>query len=365
RRVKSNNPVFMIDEIDKIGADFRGDPTSALLEVLDPAQNDSFRDHYLEVPFDLSRVMFVATGNELGPIPPALRDRMEVIEFPGYIEEEKLKIAKGFLVPKQRTEHGLRTRHIRFSDAALRSIIRHYTHEAGVRNLDREIASICRKTAKKVASGDERQVRVETKQVEEFLGPPRFRSGVKEKQDRVGVATGMAYTEQGGDVLSIEVSVVDGTGELQLTGRLGEVMKESAQAALSYARSIAANYGVPPEFFRKHDIHIHVPAGAVPKEGPSAGLALVTALVSAISDRPCRSDTAITGEVTLHGKVLAIGGVREKVLAAHRAGITRVMLPKDNEKDLSDRKELPETAWRDLSFIFVETAEEGLREALR
>ncbi|MEN6643554.1 MAG: endopeptidase La [Armatimonadia bacterium] len=365
RRVKSNNPVFMIDEIDKIGADFRGDPTSALLEVLDPAQNDSFRDHYLEVPFDLSRVMFVATGNELGPIPPALRDRMEVIEFPGYIEEEKLKIAKGFLVPKQRTEHGLRTRHIRFSDPALRSIIRHYTHEAGVRNLDREIASICRKTAKKVASGDEQQVRVEVKQVEEFLGPPRFRSGVKEKQDRVGVSTGMAYTEQGGDVLSIEVSVVDGTGELQLTGRLGEVMKESAQAALSYARSIAANYGVPPEFFRKHDIHIHVPAGAVPKEGPSAGLALVTALVSAISDRPCRSDTAITGEVTLHGKVLAIGGVREKVLAAHRAGITRVMLPKDNEKDLSDRKELPETAWRDLSFIFVETAEEGLREALR
>ncbi|MHB8995823.1 MAG: endopeptidase La [Armatimonadota bacterium] len=365
RRVKSNNPVFMIDEIDKIGTDFRGDPTSALLEVLDPAQNDSFRDHYLEVAFDLSRVMFIATGNEMAPIPPALRDRMEIIEFSGYIEEEKLRIAKGFLVPKQRTEHGLKAKQVQFNDKSLRTLIRHYTHEAGVRNLDREIASVCRKVAKEVASGDDHPVKVTPKEVEEYLGAPRFRFGTKQAEDRVGVVTGLAYTDQGGDVLSIEVGVVEGTGELQLTGRLGEVMKESAQAALSYVRSIAPKYGVDAEFFRKHDIHLHVPAGAVPKEGPSAGVAIVTALTSAISGKACRSDTAMTGEVTLLGQVLGIGGVREKVLAAHRAGITRILLPKDNEKDLRDPKDLPETAWKDLTFIFVETAEEALGEALR
>ena len=365
RRVKSNNPVFMIDEIDKIGADFRGDPTSALLEVLDPAQNDSFRDHYLEVAFDLSRVMFIATGNEMAPIPPALRDRMEIIEFAGYIEEEKLSIAKGFLVPKQRKEHGLKPRNIKFNDKSLRTLIRHYTHEAGVRNLDREIASMCRKVAKEVASGDEAPVTVTPETVETFLGPPRYRFGEKQKQDRVGVATGLAYTDTGGDVLSIEVGVVEGTGELQLTGRLGEVMKESAQAALSYVRSIAPKYGIDAEYFRKHDIHIHVPAGAVPKEGPSAGVAIVTALTSALSKTPCRSDTAMTGEVTLLGKVLAIGGVREKVLAAHRAGITRILLPKENEKDLRDPKDLPAAARKELTFIFVDTAEEALAEALR
>ncbi|MCE5239111.1 endopeptidase La [bacterium] len=364
RRVKSNNPVFMIDEVDKLGMDFRGDPSSALLEVLDPAQNDSFRDHYLEVAFDLSRVMFIATGNDISPIPPALRDRMEVIEFSGYIEEEKLAIAKGFLVPKQRGEHGLAPRHVRFQEAALRRLIRHYTHEAGVRNLDREIASICRKIAKSVASGDEAKVVVGPRQVEEYLGPPRYRFGEKQKADRVGVATGLAYTEQGGDVLSIEVAAVPGSGELQLTGRLGEVMKESAQAALSYVRSLAPRHGIAPEYFAKHDIHIHVPAGAVPKEGPSAGLAIATALASALMQKPCRADTAMTGEVTLHGTVLPIGGVREKVLAAHRAGIQRVILPRDNQKDLQDPKDLPETAWRDLQFIFVKSAEEALREAL-
>jgi len=364
RRVKSNNPVFMIDEVDKLGMDFRGDPSSALLEVLDPAQNDSFRDHYLEVAFDLSRVMFIATGNDISPIPPALRDRMEVIEFSGYIEEEKLAIAKGFLVPKQRGEHGLAPRHVRFQEAALRRLIRHYTHEAGVRNLDREIASICRKIAKSVASGEETKVVVGPRQVEEYLGPPRYRFGEKQKADRVGVATGLAYTEQGGDVLSIEVAAVPGSGELQLTGRLGEVMKESAQAALSYVRSLAPRYGVAPEYFTQHDIHIHVPAGAVPKEGPSAGLAIATALASALMQKPCRADTAMTGEVTLHGTVLPIGGVREKVLAAHRAGIQRVILPRDNQKDLQDPKDLPETAWRDLHFIFVRSAEEALREAL-
>ena len=365
RRVKSNNPVFMIDEIDKIGADFRGDPTSALLEVLDPAQNDSFRDHYLEVAFDLSKVMFIATGNEMAPIPPALRDRMEIIEFAGYIEEEKLSIARGFLVPKQRQEHGLKARSIKFNDKSLRALIRHYTHEAGVRNLDREIASVCRKVAKEVASGDETPVTVTPAVVESYLGPPRYRFGEKQKRDRVGVATGLAYTDAGGDVLSIEVGVVEGSGELQLTGRLGEVMKESAQAALSYVRSIAPKYGIEAEYFRKHDIHIHVPAGAVPKEGPSAGVAIVTALTSALSGKPCRADTAMTGEVTLLGEVLAIGGVREKVLAAHRAGITRILLPKDNEKDLSDPKDLPETARKDLTFIFVATAADALREALR
>lgn len=364
RRVRSNNPVFMIDEVDKLGMDFRGDPSSALLEVLDPAQNDSFRDHYLEVAFDLSRVMFIATGNDMTPIPPALRDRMEIIEFAGYIEEEKLAIAKGFLVPKQRVEHGLKPRHIRFNDPALRTVIRHYTHEAGVRNLDREIASICRKVAKGVASGDETQVRVGPAQVEGLIGPPRFRFGEKQKADRVGVATGLAYTEQGGDVLSIEVATVPGTGELQLTGRLGEVMKESAQAALSYVRALAPEHGIAPEYFKQHDIHIHVPAGAVPKEGPSAGLAIATALASALFGKPCRADTAMTGEVTLHGKVLPIGGVREKVLAAHRAGIKRVILPKDNEKDLQDPKDLPETARKELQFIFVGTAKEGLAEAL-
>ena len=364
RRVKSNNPVFMIDEVDKLGMDFRGDPSSALLEVLDPAQNDSFRDHYLEVAFDLSRVMFIATGNDMTPIPPALRDRMEIIEFSGYIEEEKLAIAKGFLVPKQRGEHGLTPCHISFGQPSLRKLIRHYTHEAGVRNLDREIASLCRKVAKGVASGDDHKVAIGPQQVEDFLGPPRYRVGEKQRTDRIGVATGLAYTEQGGDVLSIEVATVPGTGELQLTGRLGEVMKESAQAALSYVRSLASQYDLVPEHFSKHDIHIHVPAGAVPKEGPSAGLAIVTALVSALTRRPCRADTAMTGEVTLHGRVLPIGGVREKVLAAHRAGIKRVILPRDNEKDLQDPKDLPETAWRDLQFIFVRSAEEATREAL-
>jgi ATP-dependent Lon protease len=364
RRVKSNNPVFMIDEVDKLGVDFRGDPSSALLEVLDPAQNDSFRDHYLEVAFDLSRVMFIATGNDMSPIPPALRDRMEIIEFAGYIEEEKLAIAKGFLVPKQRGEHGLKPTNVRFNDAALRSLIRHYTHEAGVRNLDREIASICRKVAKGVASGEEAKVTVGPKQVETFLGPPRFRFGRKQKADRIGVATGLAYTDTGGDVLTIEVAAVPGSGELQLTGRLGEVMKESAQAALSYVRSLAPEYGVAAEYFKQHDIHIHVPAGAVPKEGPSAGLAIATALASALFGKPCRADTAMTGEVTLHGKVLPIGGVREKVLAAHRAGIRRIILPRENEKDLQDPRDLPDAARKDLRFIYVSTAQEALAEAL-
>jgi len=364
RRVKSNNPVFMIDEVDKLGMDFRGDPSSALLEVLDPAQNDSFRDHYLEVAFDLSRVMFIATGNDMTPIPPALRDRMEVIEFSGYIEEEKLAIARGFLVPKQRGEHGLTPRHISFTEAALRKLIRHYTHEAGVRNLDREIASVCRKVAKGVASGADGKVSVGPRQIEELLGPPRYRFGEKQKRDRIGVATGLAYTEQGGDVLSIEVATVPGSGELQLTGRLGEVMKESAQAALSFVRALAPDYGIATEYFGKHDIHIHVPAGAVPKEGPSAGLAIVTALASALMQKPCRADTAMTGEVTLHGRVLPIGGVREKVLAAHRAGLKRVILPRDNEKNLQDPKDLPDTAWRDLEFIFVKSAAEALREAI-
>jgi len=354
----------MIDEIDKIGADFRGDPSSALLEVLDPEQNSEFVDHYLEVPFDLSKVMFIATGNYLEPVPPALKDRMEVIEFPGYIEEEKLQIARRFLVPKQRKAHGVTGKHVRFTPTGLRHLIRHYTHEAGVRNLERQIAAICRKVAKNVAAGQKVAISIKPDTVSEFLGPIRFRFDEARKEDQVGVATGLAFTQAGGDIVSIEVSVVPGDGDLILTGQLGEVMRESAQAALGYARSQANDLGLAKDFFTKHDIHIHVPSGAVPKEGPSAGIAIAVALLSALSGRPVRSDVAMTGEVTLHGQVLPIGGVREKVLAAHRAGVRTVVLPQDNEKDVLDSEDLPPSVHKDIKLVFVREMQDVVKHSL-
>ena len=355
------NPVFMMDEIDKVGIDFRGDPSSALLEVLDPEQNHSFSDHYLEVPYNLSQVMFITTANVLDPVIPALRDRMEVIELPGYIEEEKLKIAEGFLVPKQLTEHGLDGERLRFSEGALRRVIRDYTREAGVRNLEREIGSICRKVARSVAEGDELSHQVTSQSVARYLGPPKFFWGTTEERDEVGVATGVARTEMGGDVMGVEVTLMEGKGNLVLTGQLGEVMRESAQAAVSYARSRAGELGLGPKAFESTDIHIHVPTGATPKEGPSAGITIATALVSALVHWPVRRDVAMTGEITLRGRVLPVGGLKEKVLAAHRAGIKTFILPRKNEKDL---REIPSYVRHELRFVYVERMEQVLDTAL-
>ncbi|MDY7039528.1 MAG: endopeptidase La [Chloroflexota bacterium] len=363
RRAGTVNPLFMLDEIDKIGIDFRGDPSSALLEVLDPEQNCAFSDHYLEVPYDLSKVMFITTANILDPIPPALRDRMEVIEFSGYIEEEKLHIARRFLIPKQLEEHGLSERRLRFSDAVLKSTIREYTYEAGVRNFEREIARICRKVARRVAEGKRAARQITNQSLVKFLGPPRYTFGVAERQDEIGVATGVAWTLSGGDLMPVEVTLMEGKGSLLLTGQLGEVMQESAQAALSYARSRARELGIKGKKgdFDRLDIHIHIPEGAIPKDGPSAGITIATALISALTDRPVRCDVAMTGEITLRGKILPIGGLKEKALAAHRAGLRIMLVPKRNKKDLT---ELPKKARRDLNFIFVERMDEVLAESL-
>jgi ATP-dependent Lon protease len=357
----TRNPVFMMDEVDKIGVDFRGDPASALLEVLDPEQNNAFSDHYLEVPLDLSEVMFITTGNLTDPIPPALRDRMEIIEFPGYIEEEKLKIAQLFLVPKQVKNHGLQAKQLRFTESGLRGIVREYTREAGVRNLEREIASICRKVAKGIAQEKVKAARLTGKSVRNYLGPPRFRFGVAEKEDEVGVVTGLGWTEFGGDVLFIEATLMKGKGSLQLTGHLGDVMQESGKAALSYARARASEFGIDPDFYRVTDVHIHVPQGQIPKDGPSAGITMGTALLSALTGRPVHRNVAMTGEITLRGKVLPVGGVKEKVLAAHRAGIKTIILPEDNKKDL---EEIPTNVKEDLKFRFVETMDEVAKIAL-
>jgi len=357
----TRNPVFMMDEVDKIGIDFRGDPASALLEVLDPEQNNAFSDHYLEVPLDLSEVMFITTGNLRDPIPPALRDRMETIEFPGYIEEEKLKIAQLFLVPKQLKNHGLSPKQCQFTEAGLRSVIREYTREAGVRNLEREIASINRKVAKGVAQEKIKATRITPKSVRTHLGPARFRYGIAEKKDEIGVATGLGWTEFGGDVLFIEVTLMKGRGNLLLTGSLGDVMQESGKAAFSYARSRATELGIDPDFYRGTDVHIHVPSGQIPKDGPSAGITMATALISALTGRPVHREVAMTGEITLRGKVLPVGGVKEKVLAAHRAGIKTIILPEDNRKDL---EEIPTHVQEDLKFRFVETMEGVLKIAL-
>ena len=357
------NPLFMLDEIDKVGLDFRGDPSAALLEVLDPEQNNAFSDHYLDVPYDLSKVMFITTANVLDPIPPALRDRMEVIEFPGYIEEEKLAIARQFLIPRQLSENGLDepNRKLNFSDKALRIMIRDYTYEAGVRNLEREIANVCRKVARRVAEGKASPRNVTVQSLTKYLGPPRFLRDEEDRTDEVGLAIGIAWTEAGGDILPVEVSLMEGKGSLMLTGQLGEVMQESAQAAISYARSHAHELDISDIDFDKLDIHIHVPEGAVPKDGPSAGITMATALISALIDRPVHRDVAMTGEITLRGRVLPIGGLKEKVLAAHRAGLKTVLLPKQNQKDMI---EIPKKIKRDLKFIFVDRMDEVLPVAL-
>jgi ATP-dependent Lon protease len=357
------NPLFMLDEIDKVGLDFRGDPSAALLEVLDPEQNFEFSDHYLDVPYNLSKVMFITTANILDPIPPALRDRMEVIEFPGYIEEEKMAIARQFLIPRQLGENGLDTpeRKLSFSDKALRIMVRDYTYEAGVRNLEREIANVCRKVARRVAEAKPAPRNVTVQSLAKYLGPPRFLRDERDRVDEIGLALGIAWTEAGGDLLPVEVSLMDGKGSLMLTGQLGEVMQESAQAALSYARSHAHELGIGDVDFDKLDIHIHVPEGAIPKDGPSAGITMATALISALIERPVHHDLAMTGEITLRGRVLPIGGLKEKVLAAHRAGLKTVMLPKQNKKDMV---EIPRRVRRDLKFVFVDRMEEVLPVAL-
>ena len=363
RNAGTVNPLFMLDEIDKVGADFRGDPSAALLEVLDPEQNYAFSDHYLDAPYDLSKVMFITTANILGPIPPALRDRMEVIEFPGYIEEEKLAIARQFLIPRQLVENGLERpdRRLKFSEQALRGMIRDYTYEAGVRNLEREIAHVCRKVARRVAEGKRTPRHITVQSLTKYLGPPRYLRDQGDRADEVGLAMGIAWTEAGGDVLPVEVTLMDGKGALMLTGQLGEVMQESAQAALSYARSHTLELGIRDIDFDKLDIHIHVPEGAVPKDGPSAGITMATALISALMQRPVHRDVAMTGEITLRGRVLPIGGLKEKVLAAHRAGLRTVLLPQQNKKDLV---EIPRQIKRDLKFIFVSRMDEVLPVAL-
>jgi ATP-dependent Lon protease len=361
RRAGTSDPVFMLDEVDKIGMDWRGDPSSALLEVLDPEQNKDFRDHYLDVPFDLSRVMFICTANILDTIPPALRDRMEVLVLPGYTEEEKLNIARRFLIPKQVAAHALEGEGITFTDDAIREIVRHYTREAGVRNLEREIATLCRKIAKQVAEGSKGPFVIDVEAVHRHLGKPRFLSEAAEKGHRPGVAIGLMWTPVGGEIAFIEATKMPGRRTLLVTGQLGDVMKESAQAALSYIRSKAQELGIDPEFFEKHDIHIHVPAGAIPKDGPSAGITIAAALASLLTGRPVRDDLAMTGEITLRGRVLPVGGIKEKVLAAHRAGIRTVILPARNQLDL---EELPEELRREMNFILVETVDEALLAAL-
>jgi ATP-dependent Lon protease len=359
KRAGTINPVFMLDEVDKIGADFRGDPSAALLEVLDPEQNHAFSDHYLDVAYNLSKVMFVTTANILDPIPPALRDRMEVIEFPGYIEEEKIAIAKQFLIPRQKEEHGLGALP-KFSDDAIRGLIREYTYEAGVRNLEREIANICRKVARTVAEGKRATAHITNETLFKYLGPPKFTYGVKEERDEIGVATGVAVSDAGGDTMAVEVTLMRGKGGLILTGQLGDVMQESAQAALSYARTHARELGLRVNF-DKLDIHIHVPEGAIPKDGPSAGVTIATALISALSRRAVHRDVAMTGEITLRGRVLPIGGLRDKVLAAHRAGLKTMLIPKKNKKDMVD---VPKKVQREMNFIYIERMDQVIPVAL-
>ncbi|MEN6521212.1 MAG: endopeptidase La [Armatimonadota bacterium] len=364
RRAGSNNPIFMLDEIDKVGADFRGDPSSALLEVLDPEQNFSFRDHYLEVPFDLSKVMFITTANMLDTILPPLRDRMEILELPGYTEEEKLQIAKRHLIPKQLAEHGLlEGTHITWTDDAVRDIARGYTREAGVRNLEREIASICRKVTREYAEGRIEPVNVTVEQVGNYLGSPRYLfEEIKDRTTEPGISLGLAWTPTGGDVLFVEATRMAGGKTLTLTGQLGDVMKESAQAALSYIRSKASKLKIDPEFFTKSDIHMHVPAGAIPKDGPSAGVTMVTALASLLTNRKVRNDVAMTGEITLRGKVLPVGGIKEKVLAARRAGVKTIIMPEENRKDVLE--DIPENIQKELQFIYVDNIDQVLDQAL-
>jgi ATP-dependent Lon protease len=357
----TRNPVFMMDEVDKVGMDFRGDPTSALLEVLDPEQNDSFQDHYLEAPFDLSDVMFITTANLLDPIPPALKDRMEVIHFPGYTEDEKLHIARKYLVPKQLEQNGLTPSKLDIADTALTEVIRRYTREAGVRNLERDIAAICRQVARKVVEGRKGKTRVSSRNLKDYLGPPKFSYGLAEENDEVGVATGLVWTEAGGDVVFVEATKMPGKGEVSLTGQLGDVMRESAHAAISYIRSNAEKLGISPDFSESTDLHVHVPAAAIPKDGPSAGITMATAIASVLMGCPVRREVAMTGEITLRGHVLPIGGLKEKLLAAHRAGVETVLIPKENVKDL---ELLPEHVREDLDIVPVETMAQVFKRAL-
>ncbi|MFB9761204.1 endopeptidase La [Ectobacillus funiculus] len=361
KKAKTINPVFLLDEIDKMSSDFRGDPSAALLEVLDPEQNHNFSDHYIEEPYNLSKVMFIATANTLSSIPGPLLDRMEVISIAGYTELEKVHIASDHLLPKQVQEHGLSKGKLQVREDALLDIIRYYTREAGVRTLERQLATVCRKAAKILVTEDRKRIVVTEKSVVEFLGKKRFRYGEAEHQDQVGVATGLAYTAAGGDTLAIEVSLYPGKGKLILTGKLGDVMKESAQAAFSYIRSRAAELHIDPDFHEKNDIHIHVPEGAVPKDGPSAGITMATALISALTGRPVSREVGMTGEITLRGRVLPIGGLKEKSLSAHRAGLKKVIIPADNEKDLDD---IPESVKENLTFVPVSHLDEVLKHAL-
>ncbi len=362
RKTGSNNPLIMLDEVDKLGADFRGDPTSALLEVLDPEQNFSFTDHYLDLPFDLSRVLFITTANLLDPIPSPLMDRMEVLELPGYIVEEKIEIARRHLVPKQLEAHGISQDHLAFSDATIQKIVESYTREAGVRNLEREMANVCRKIAMRVATGHDEMVAIEPDDLAKYLGPEKFLPELAERTNIPGVAIGLAWTAVGGQILFIEATRMPGGKKLSITGKLGEVMHESAQAAFSYIRSRASEMGIDENFFNNYDIHVHVPAGAIPKDGPSAGITLGTAMASLLTDRPVVSDLAMTGEITLRGKVLPVGGVKEKILAAARSGISRVILPARNKKDLED---IPPKVLEKLQMIFVENFHEVLEIALQ
>jgi ATP-dependent Lon protease len=362
KKAGSNNPVFMLDEVDKIGMDFRGDPSSALLEVLDPEQNFSFSDHYIDVPFDLSKVMFITTANVLDTIPPALRDRMETLELPGYSEDQKMMIAKEFLIPKQINEHGLSSEFIEFQDSAIQVIISSYTREAGVRNLEREIAATCRGVAKDVARGITEKVVIVPENLHKFLGPVKFFLEVAERTSEPGVATGLAWTPTGGDIIFVEATKMRGEKGLTLTGQLGDVMKESAQAALAYVRSKSKELGIEEDFFGKNDIHIHVPAGAIPKDGPSAGITMFVALTSLLTNKPIRSDVAMTGEITLRGLVLPVGGIKEKVLAGMRAGIKTIILPKMNEKDL---EEIPEHIRSQMNFKFIQRMDEAIELTLK
>lgn len=364
KKAGKRNPVFMLDEIDKVGADFRGDPSAALLEVLDPEQNDSFEDHYINADFDLSDVMFITTANVLHTVPPALRDRMEVIRIPGYTEEEKIHIAEEFLVPKTVKEHGLNRYRMQISTSTVVGIIRHYTQEAGVRNLERRISAVCRKVARKVVEEGRKKSqtnRISARSLEKLLGPPKYRYGVKEEKDEIGMAMGMAWTEVGGVLLPIESAYMPGKGKLTITGQIGEIMQESARASFSYLRSHAADFGIKLDFYKKLDFHIHVPEGAIPKDGPSAGIALAVSLASLLTDTPVRRDVAMTGEITLRGKVLPVGGIKEKVLAAHRADIKEIVLCEENKKDLV---EIPKHIRKDLKFHFVKTVREALEKVM-
>ncbi len=361
RQAKSKNPVFLMDEIDKMSTDFRGDPSSALLEVLDPEQNNAFSDHYIEVPYDLSQVMFITTGNTTFNIPQPLLDRMELIHIPGYTEEDKVEIARQYLIPKQLKEHGLTEQNLEISEGTVRRIIREYTREAGVRNLERNLSAICRKVAREVVKDRSKHVRITKSNIQKYLGVPRYRYGSAEKENEVGVATGLAWTETGGDILSIEVTLMKGKGKMTLTGQLGDVMQESAKAAISYIRSRAESLGLDQNFYEELDIHIHVPEGAIPKDGPSAGIAMATALASALTKVAIRKDVTMTGEITLRGRVLPIGGVKEKMLAAHRAGIKYILLPAENKRDLSD---IPANVRRKVEVKLVEHMDEVLDLAL-